>query len=372
MKTLLLLVGLSALSNSVLADSFEPYQCEGKASFVLKQGQASMTTLKYFGTSITVQTYGQSESQSQKSLCDALNVIQEYHYQASNYSTYPGFTNIKTINNAPEQVHEIDTALMELLETSIEWHDKTGGRFNIALSPVVDIWRAYRKRCQQGGECKTPSREELEQAARLTQINNIKLDPVAGTVSMLPGMSLDLGGIAKGWMVEKVYDSLKQNGVRHFIINAGGNIRHFGLHPDGREFVTGIENPVCRKTEYQTPECQLAENHYHELITGQDLTVVSSGNYLNYYKVDGQEYHHIIDPSTLAPNPRGIAVTVVMQDRQILADVLSTSLFLMPRDEALELLKTLPGTQAVWYENAQGDKWATSDFDKFRLNLPQS
>ncbi len=370
MKLSLILAGLTALSAPAFADDFNPYQCEGNATFVVEPNKANMTTLRYFGTSVSVQIYGQAAEVSQKALCDALNVVQEYHYQASNYSTYPDFTNIKTINNAPDQTHIIDSKLMDLLEASLEWHDKTGGRFNVALSPVVDIWRGYRKRCQQGGECETPKSSELEQAARLTNVDNIKLDAVAGTISMAPGMSLDLGGIAKGWMVEKVYDSLKNNGVQQFIINAGGNIRHYGLHPDGREFVTGIENPVCRKNEYSTPECQMPENHYHELISGKNLTVVSSGNYLNYYTVDGQEYHHIIDPSTLAPNPDGIAVTVVMEDQQIIADVLSTSLFLMPRNEALELLKTLPGTQAVWYENADGSKWSTSDFDKFRLKLP--
>ncbi|MGI2258213.1 FAD:protein FMN transferase [Shewanella sp. GXUN23E] len=371
-KSLLLAVNLAvscALSLPVMADTFEPKQCQENATLIIQQDEASLTTLKYFGTSVTIQIWGVKPSLARQVLCDALNVVQEYHYQASNFSTYPGYVNIHSINLAPEQTHHIDPKLTELLATSLQWHELSGGRFNIALSPVVDVWRQYRKRCQQGGRCELPPMEQLEQAAEFTRVSDIKLDTEANTISMRKGMSLDLGGIAKGWMVEKVYDSLKANGVGQFIINAGGNIRHYGKHPSGRAFITGIEDPVCRKLEYATAECQQVENQYHELVAGEDLTLVSSGNYLNYYEVDGKEYHHIIDPLTLMPKPEGISVTVVMQDSHIIADVLSTSLFLMSPDQANALLAQFPNAQAVWYDDAQGNKRESVDFNRFRLTL---
>ncbi|MGL4713154.1 MAG: FAD:protein FMN transferase, partial [Shewanella sp.] len=262
-----------------------------------------------------------------------------------------------------------DQKLTELLATSIEWHHLTNGRFNIALAPVLEVWRDYRKRCQQGGVCELPRDEELTSLVNIIDINNIKLDKVNNTVKMNKGMKLDLGGIAKGWMVEKVYEQLRADNINAFMINAGGNIRHFGRHPDGHQFITAIENPLIRKHQLdQTSDLNVnIDDVYHEVIQAEDITVVSSGNYLNYYKVDGKEYHHIIDPTTLYPKAEGISVSVIMKDNPILADVISTSLFLMPMTEAQALIKKIGHIEAVWFLDEQGTKIATPNFDKYRF-----
>ncbi|MGL4612629.1 MAG: FAD:protein FMN transferase, partial [Shewanella sp.] len=176
-------------------------------------------------------------------------------------------------------------------------------------------------------------------------------------------------GIAKGWMVEKVYDQLKADHITAFMINAGGNIRHFGKHPDGRAFITAIENPLIRK--YQLEEHDniniSQDDIYHEVIQGEDITIVSSGNYLNYYKVNGKEYHHIIDPTTLYPKAEGISVSVIMRHHPILADVISTSLFLLPMPEAQALINKIGNIDAVWFMDEQGTKIATPQFDQYRV-----
>ncbi|GGM80645.1 FAD:protein FMN transferase [Shewanella xiamenensis] len=351
--------------------TFSPFDCNTNATFNYEHGKGSMNTLKYFGTSITIDIYEADKNKAYSALCHALNVVQEYHYLASNFSTYPGYTNIQTINNNPEQLHHIDAKLTELLATSIEWHGITQGRFNVALAPVLEVWRSYRKRCQQVGTCELPSDIELANAAKHIDIKQIKLDVNNNTIQMKSGMKLDLGGIAKGWMVEKVYDQLKADNITAFMINAGGNIRHFGTHPDGRQFITAIENPLIRK--YQLEHKDNIEINsgdiYHEIIQGEDITIVSSGNYLNYYTVDGQEYHHIIDPTTLYPKKEGISVSVIMKNNPILADVISTSLFLLPMPEAQALIKRIGDIEAVWFLDEQGNKIATPQFEQYRAKF---
>lgn len=351
--------------------AFSPFDCNTNATFNYEQGKGSMNTLKYFGTSITIDIYEADKDKAYLALCHALNVVQEYHYLASNFSTYPGYTNIQTINNNPEKLHHIDTKLTELLATCFEWHGITQGRFNIALAPVLEVWRSYRKRCQLGGACELPSDIKLANAAKHIDVKQIKLDKNNNTIQMKAGMKLDLGGIAKGWMVEKVYDQLKADNITAFMINAGGNIRHFGTHPDGRKFITAIENPLIRKYQLEHKDFSEINNGeiYHEIIQGEDITIVSSGNYLNYYAVNGQEYHHIIDPTTLYPKKEGVSVSVIMKNKPILADVISTSLFLLPMPEAQDLIKRIGDIEAVWFLDEQGHKINTPQFDQYRAKL---
>lgn len=344
-------------------------QCIQQANISYIDGKANLTTLDYFGTSISIDLFNQPQQRSQQLLCDALNVIKQYHQLASNFSTYDGVVNIKSINNNPVKLHHIDPKLTELLSTSIEWHQLSQGRFNIALAPVVELWRKQRNLCHQQGICAAPEQTQLNAAAQLIHIDDIKLDKQRHTISMKAGMKLDLGGIAKGWMAEKVYDSLIANHATAFLINAGGNIRHFGQHPSGRNFLTAIEDPICRKLSLSNQACPAEKAPYHEVISGQDITLVSSGNYLNFFNVGDHEYHHIIDPTTLHPKAEGISVSVVLSEQQILADVISTSLFLMPIEQARQFAEASGFIEAVWYLDEQGTKTSTQGFNQYQYNL---
>ena len=358
-----------ALANSAdKAALFEPYRCEGNGIISVNKGVISLHTLKYFGTSITIDLYGEETNYGKESLCKALNVIQKYHYLASNYSTYPHVTNIKSINNSPNTTQHIAPELTAILASSIEWNSLSNGYFNIALSPVIDIWRAYRNDCNIRGICKLPTATELAAASRYTHISDITLDVENNTISMKPGMSIDLGGIAKGWMAEKVYDQLKSDGMTSFMINAGGNIRHFGRHPEGREFVTAIEDPECKKYDYQLDKCQSQAGLYHEIVKGEDLTIVSSGNYLQYFTFDGKDYHHIIDPKTLFPKEKVISVSTVLDSQHIFADVISTTLFLMPINEALRFANDNEYIKAVWYLDSSGNKVYSNNFHEISVD----
>ncbi|GIU14943.1 FAD:protein FMN transferase [Shewanella sp. c952] len=347
----------------------EPYRCEGNSLITATHNGLNLTTLKYFGTSISIDIYG--EDSSKAVMCNALNVIQKYHYLASNYSTYPHVTNVKSINNSPNQIHVIEPELTELIQASIEWHDKSDGYFNIALSPVIDLWRGYRAQCKgetkRLQQCKTPTESELKNAAKFTDINMIKLNSKNNTIQMQSGMSIDLGGIAKGWMAEMVYRQLKKDGVKNFMINAGGNIRHYGIHPQGRAFTTAIENPICKKYNNLLSHCQSLSEQYHEIITGKNLAIVSSGNYLRYYRANGKEYHHLINPKTLKPKSSGISTTVVMNNNQIYADIISTMLFLMPYQQSLDYANSHPAIEAVWYLTDDGKKMESNKLNNYRI-----
>jgi thiamine biosynthesis lipoprotein len=105
------------------------------------------------------------------------------------------------------------------------------------------------------------------------------------------------------------------------------------------------------------------------VLTGKDLAIVSSGNYLRYYRVKGKEYHHIINPKTLYPKSTGISTTIVVNNNQLFADVISTALFLMPLKEALAYANKNEDVESVWYLNVQGDKVESDQFNKYRKSF---
>lgn len=342
------------------------YHCDDNSLINIEKDRATLTTLNYFGTSISITLYQVDGKQAEAILCNALSIVQDYHYLASNYATYPHVTNVNTINQTPSVTHHIDPQLTDLISSSIAWHKESHGYFNVALSPVISLWRDKRFLCQETPErCELPSEQSLRQAAQYIDINNISLDRQNNTITMTEGMSIDLGGIAKGWMVEKLFDQLRHDGVAAFVINAGGNIRHYGQHPDGRDFVTAIEDPVCKQSEYTLEKCQTPQGLYHEIIAGKNLTVVSSGNYLKYFEVNGKQYHHIIDPNTLYPEKEGVAVTVILSSHHIYADVISTMLFLMPIEQGVKYVNERPWIEAVWYLNKQGEKIKSDRFNQY-------
>ncbi|TKB51960.1 FAD:protein FMN transferase [Ferrimonas aestuarii] len=361
---------IAALSSPVATAQSEPLNtnlCQQHGLIQTLDDRTVLYTLDYFGTSIGIEIFDAGTADAQAALCHSLQLIKRYHQLASDYSTYTGVTNIKSLNLAPTQTHHVEPELFELIEMGIQWHEISKGYFNIAIGPVVQLWRQQRFTCEQqdGVHCAIPSQQALEEAATHTKISNITLDKTNHSVTMADGMSLDMGGIAKGWMVEKVLNYLKHQGVRSVVINAGGNIRHFGQHPQERAFVTAIENPVCRKHQFQLPGCDQLPIRYSEVIKGEDITVVTSGNYLKYYQVGDREYHHIIDPTTLYPKQGGVATSVVLSSNHVFADVLSTTLFLMPTKQAQALAESLPYLEAMWTLDESGNRLYSSGFSRY-------
>ncbi len=155
-------------------------------------------------------------------------------------------------------------------------------------------------------------------------------------------VSIDLGGIAKGYAVEKIYEDLTDKGVNSAILNAGGNVMVIGSKTDGEPWRVGIQTPSANELETANIAVLSLEGTH---------AIVTSGDYQRYYEADGKLYSHIIDPTTLYPARFMRSVTVVCDD-STLADCLSTTLFTLSYEEGKELINQLQQknihVQAVW------------------------
>ena len=155
-------------------------------------------------------------------------------------------------------------------------------------------------------------------------------------------VSIDLGGVAKGFAVQKLYEELTAQGVDNAILNAGGNVMLIGEKSDGTPWRVGVQTPSTSSLE-SGDVAILSLNGSH--------AVVTSGDYQRYYEVDGAIISHIVDPTTRWPSQLMRSVTVVCDD-STMADCISTTLFTMTYEEGLRYLQTLKENgiqaEAVW------------------------
>ncbi len=270
--------------------------------------------------------------------------FRELHQLYDIYNVYPGQNNLKTINdNAGIKPVPVDQEIIDLLLFAKEWYERTGGQTNIAMGAVLRIWHDYRTEgIDEPQNAKLPPLADLQAAADHTDLDQVIIDPAAGTVYLQdPRMSLDVGALAKGYATEKVAQEITAAGLTSGIISAGGNVRVLGKPLDNvrERWSIGIQDPdqsILSDTQSVL-----------DTVYVTDLSVVSSGDYQRYYIVDGQLIHHLIDPVTLFPGAYFRAVTVVTRDSG-LADFLSTALFLQPLPAAKALAASIEGVEALW------------------------
>mgnify|MGYP005757493923 FL=1 len=294
-----------------------------------KRYEASFLTL--FDTVTTMVGYADSQETFTAQAQQIHDELLEYHQLYDIYNDYDGMNNLKTVNdNAGIAPVEVDARILDMLEFSRELYEETGGRVNVAMGGVLSLWHDAREAgIEDPANAYLPDQDALEEAARHADWSNVFIDEEAGTVYLAdPDMSLDVGAIAKGYAVERVCETAPAG----MLISVGGNVRATGPKPDGSPWVVGIENPD-------------GGDFLHTLYV-EDSSVVTSGDYQRYYLVDGQRYHHIIDPDTLYPATRWRSVSILCADSGI-ADGLSTALFTLSQEDGQKLLDAFDA-EALW------------------------
>ena len=309
--------------------------------------QYSATFLTVFDTVTTVVGRDMSEeafTQKAQAVHDALLV---YHQLFDIYNEYEGLNNLKTINNHPGEAITVDRAVIDLLLDCKRCHALTDGRVNAAMGSVLYLWHEAREDgLNDFANACLPDGDALAEAAQHTSWENVVIDEENSTVTITdPALRLDVGAIAKGWSVQRVAEEAPGG----LLISVGGNVCATGPKDEsGTPWVVGVQDPDG------------GENYLHTLYLTEG-SMVTSGDYQRAYMVDGEMYHHIIDPDTLYPGKLWRAVTVVCPDSG-LADALSTALFLLPIEEGQRLLDECESV-AMWVD-ADGEIYYSTGFEE--------
>lgn len=314
--------------------------CDGKEEKTQKTlYNASFITL--FDTVTVIKGYEETQEEFAAVAQEVFSFLEGYHKMFDIYYEYSGINNLCTVNKNAGKPVVVDPEMLDMLDFAIEMHKKSSGKVNIAMGSVLSIWHDYREEgINHPEDAKLPTNEELQAAYEHTDINNIKIDREASTVTLLDDkMRLDVGAVAKGYATELAARFLESKGKTGYILSVGGNVRTVGKKADGGDWRLGVENPF---------HTDGGDEYVCKINVPGGYSLVTSGNYQRYYTVDGKRYHHIIDPDTLFPRDEYVLVSVLTRDSGV-ADSLSTALFNMSVEEGKQLLGQLEDAEAVWY-----------------------
>ena len=298
----------------------------------VKKTQYQASFLDLFDTVTTILGYAETEEEFEEITDEIYANLEKYHQMFDIYNEY-GFHNIKTINDqAGIAPVEVDPEIIRLLLDCKEYYNRTNGRVNVAMGSVLQLWHETREAGINDPLSATiPEEDALKEAAKHCNIEDVIIDEEASTVYLQdPEMSLDVGAVAKGWATQRVCEMAPEG----LLVSVGGNVKATGPKPEDVSWIVGIQSPFDDDADY-----------VHTLYVKKE-SVVTSGDYQRYYTVDGERYHHLIDPETLHPGKYWKSVTVVCEDSG-LADGLSTALFLLPKEEGEKIAKQ-NGAVACW------------------------
>jgi len=210
-----------------------------------------------------------------------------------------------------------------LLSETLDVCASTGGALDLTVYPLVRAWGFTT------GDYQVPGGEAI--AELLTKVDYRQVRPENDTLTLSGGVELDLGAAAKGYAGDRVIELFREQGVVSGIITLGGNVQALGSRPDGTPWRVGIRAP---DTE-QYACAGLVQ------VTGK--AVVTSGGYERYFEQDGKRYCHILDPATGYPANSGLASVTIVSQSGTLADCLSTALYVMGRDRAVQYWREQKG-----------------------------
>ncbi len=253
-------------------------------------------------------------------------VMDEMHHINHLMSPFRPDSELSRINaQAAHAPVAVGDELFHVIERSLEFSRFTDGIFDVTFSSVGHLYD-YRNGVR-------PTEQQIEDALPGVNYRHVILDHIAHTVRFKrPGMRIDLGGIAKGYAVEKSVAMLRERGISNALVTAGGDSRVLGDHR-GRPWMVGIRDP--RNSEREVAMLPLS-----------DTAISTSGDYERYFEADGVRHHHILDPKT-GKSPGGIHSVTILGPDGMTTEGISTSVFVMGVNHGMALVNSLPGIAAV-------------------------
>ena len=309
-----LLVGVFLLNNLLYPAPLEPYHAQREM----------------MDTWVSITVFDSDETHAQTAIDAAFSRMEEIVAIASSFDPSAEVARL----NATGRLDSPSPELMDIIEKALELFAISHGTFDITIEPLLNLWRYDPVAETQFWDLPLDAQEQAI-AATMSVIGAdrlvLKYDPYA-EIELVPGMKITLGGIAKGYAVDQGLLILKEQGIQHALIDAGGDIAVAGGKPSGAPWEIALRDP-------EDSENVLAE---FELIDG---AIATSGNYLRYFDPDAQ-VGHIMDPRTGYSAHLASSATVIAQTCTE-ADALATAVFVLGPTAGIEIINQLEGVEAM-------------------------
>ncbi len=241
-------------------------------------------------------------------------------------------SDISRINSSGGDPVEVSDDTITLIEKGIYYSELSNGAFDITIGAVSSLWDFT------SGSAEIPDSSSIDAALSHVNYKNITIEDHTVTLTD-PYAAIDVGAIAKGYIADRIKEYLKSNGVKHAIIDLGGNILTIGTKTDGSSYNIGIQKPFDETGNPITS------------VKISDQSVVTTGIYQRYFEVDGKIYHHILSPSTGYPCENSLYSVTIITDSSLTADAMSTTCYLLGYEKAMYLVNQLNNVDAVFITN---------------------
>ena len=277
----------------------------------------------YLNTVVTITLY---DGSNPSLITECFDLCQRYEQE---FSRTLENSSLYLLNHDTATERQLSKDLQALVATGLSYYERSNGLFDITVAPLSDLWQF------SSANPVVPSEEALHEAIKHVDASLLRLD--GDTLHYeAPSVQLDLGGIAKGYIADRLKEYLINQGVTSALIDLGGNILCVGAKPDGSPFRVGTREPFAPQGT------SLA------VASVSDLSVVTSGVYERCFTEDDILYHHLLDPKTGYPFNTGLNSVSIISKASVDGDALSTVCFALGTEKGMELINSMPDVYAVF------------------------
>jgi thiamine biosynthesis lipoprotein len=235
------------------------------------------------------------------------------------------------INLSPDQWVSVGPETFSVISRALDEGKASGGAFDITFQALSGVWKFG---SAADAQPKLPAKSEIDRLKKLVDYRVVQLDPAQRAVRIPKDHKIGLGGIAKGYIVDRAASMLEQAQIRDFLVQAGGDLFGSGRKPDGSAWVSGIQDP------------RGPQGTFFASIELTDHAFSTAGDYARSYVIGNRRYHHIIDPHTGYPATASRSVTVWADDATT-ADAVDDAVFILGPEAGLKLVEATPGVGVV-------------------------
>lgn len=310
---------ISLIFTALLAVTFSLTGCQKDPEVVSLMGKTMGTTyhIKYIDD-------GNLNLDKDKAHAKIEMVLKDVNAKMSTYDKNSELSRFNQFTEVNRPV-EISTDLATVIREAIRLNQVTEGALDVTVGPVVNLWGFGPEKRPE----RQPTAEQLAERQAWVGIDKLKLTQREGKFYLeksVPQLYVDLSSIAKGFGVDLVAETLEQVGAKDYMVEIGGEIRAKGKNIEGKDWQIAIEKPSFD-----------GSRSVEQVIGLKDLAMATSGNYRIYFEENGQRFAHEIDPKTGYPIQHHLASITVLHPSTMTADGLSTGLFVLGEEKALEV-----------------------------------
>ena len=258
--------------------------------------------------------------------------LKEINDSMSIYEANSEISQFNAIQNTDERF-AVSEDFFSVIKAAEKLYHLTNGAWDGTIKPLVDLWGFGSPSVQK----KIPAKQLIDRLLADVGFSHIEISDSRHIRKKRPLLSLDLNSIAKGYAVDRIAAVIRENGSEDFLVEVGGEVYASGTKKGGQPWRVGINRPLKDASVSQV----------YRVVTLQNLALATSGDYRNFFEIEGRRYSHVLDPRTGYPVRNSVVSASVMAETCTFADGLATALMVMGADKGLALVERLDKVEAM-------------------------